>query len=587
MSPEQAKGLDADHRSDIFSFGCIFYELLSGRRAFEGDTASESLASVLKSDVDLSRLPPDLNPRLVDVLRRCLEKDPKQRWHSAADVRLQIEDAIDGASIVDHRARDDITIVLENRGDRRRRRSRRRPCRGLRRVDAQAGARTCGDAILISAAGGPAVHACRPNDPGALPRWHKPRLRRQPPPLPSSDVGFRVARDRRQRGARRVQSPVFSPDGQWVAFRSVGDGTLKRLPISGGAPVTICPSEALFGMSWSEEGLLFGQYGKGILRVSPDGGVPEVLVPVSADETADAPQMLPGGKAILFSVKKLNDTWDEGAIVVHSFAGGTRKTVVDGGSAALYVPTGHLVYAVASVLFAVPFSLDSQAVSGGAVSIVEGIDRGLLGTGPGRSATAHYTFSSTGSLMFVPGSRASATEGRLDLALFDRKAGPQALGLPPGLYAAPRVSPDGKWAAVEREEGSEANIWLAELAGTSVLRRLTFGGKNRAPVWSGDSQWVAFQSDRDGDAGIFRQRADGSGTAERLTTPETGAAHIPQSSSRDGAHLLFTVIKDGQVLVVGPADEGPSRVSVRECAGAGARRSGVLTRWAMGGLSGR
>ena len=218
------------------------------------------------------------------------------------------------------------------------------------------------------------------------------------------------------------------------------------------------------------------------------------MVPVSAGEIADAPQLLPGGKAILFSIKKLTDSWDKGQIVVQSLSGDTRKTVVDGGAAALYVPTGHLVYAVASVLFAVPFDLDSQVVSGGAVSIVEGVDRGFVGIGPGRSATAHYTFSSTGSLMFVP----------------------------------------------------EANIWLAELAGTSVLRRLTFGGKNRAPVWSGDSQWVAFQSDRDGDAGIFRQRADGSGTAERLTTAETAAAHIPQSSSPDGAHLLFTVFKDGQ-----------------------------------------
>ena len=545
MSPEQAKGLDADQRSDIFSFGCIFYELLSGRRAFEGDTASESLASILKSDVDLSRLPRDLNPRLVEVLRRCLEKDPKQRWHSAADVRLQIEDINNDAAIVEQAPT--------------------RRTRSLWTTAAFAG----GSAVLCALAAGFAAWNLKPEPPRAVTRFSiplpegqqfsnvgRPAIALSPDGTnlvyvanrrlyvrPMSGLESRVISGSENPGA--ILNPVFSPDGQSVAFATVGDATLKRMPISGGAPVTICTVDALFGLNWSESGILFGQP-KGILRVSPDGGVPEVIVPIAADEMVEAPQLLPGGKAVLFSIKKTADDWDKGQVVVQPLGGGARKTVIDGGAAGMYVPTGHLVYAVSTVLFAVPFNLDSLAVTGGAVSIVEGVLRGRVkAAGPTAPATAHYAFSATGSLAFIPGPSATATADARDLALFDRKEPPQPLGLPPAQYASPRVSPDGKWAVFEREESGNADIWLYELAGTSAIRRLTFGGGNRAPVWSGDSQWIVFQSNRDG-GGIFRQRADGSGTAERLTRPEAGVAHIPQSSSPDDAHLLFTVLKDGQ-----------------------------------------
>ena len=201
MSPEQAKGLDADHRSDIFSFGCIFYELLSGRRAFAADTASESLANVLKSDVDLAALPPDLNPRLVEMLRRCLEKDPRQRWHAAADVRLQIDDINNAASVMVEQR---LPCLRDRSGRRRRSREPSPYCARLAwaiRVATEAGAVTRGDAILNPVTGGPAVLACRPLCAGAVARRLQSRLRRQPPSLSAADVRPRVARDRRQRGA--------------------------------------------------------------------------------------------------------------------------------------------------------------------------------------------------------------------------------------------------------------------------------------------------------------------------------------------------------------------------------------------------
>ena len=301
-----------------------------------------------------------------------------------------------------------------------------------------------------------------------------------------------------------------------------------------------------FGLNWSDQGILFGQFGKGIFRVAPEGGTPEVIVPVAEDEMADSPQLLPGSKGVLFSVKKTTDEWDQGEIAVQPLDGGPRKTVFKGGSAAIYVSTGHLVYAVGTVLFAVPFDLGDLTVTGGAVSIVEGVNRGFAAGGPRASATAQYAASNTGSLVFVPGTRGTMLEGPLDLAIFDRKSPPQRLGLPPAAYAAPRASRDGKWAAVERSSGNDADIWIVDLIGSAPIRRLTFDGKSRAPIWTGDASSIIFQSEQNGVAGLFRQRVDGSDKAERLTTAEAGAVHVPQSATADGAHLLFTVLKDGQ-----------------------------------------
>jgi len=337
-----------------------------------------------------------------------------------------------------------------------------------------------------------------------------------------------------------VVNPVFSPDGRSIAFFSGGDRTLKKIAVSGGAAVTLCPADNPFGMSWGRDGIVFGQGSKGIMRVSPNGGTPELLVSVNGNEVAHGPQMLPDGQTVLFTLATggaLNQ-WDTAHIVVQLLRSGERQTLIAGGSHARYLPTGHLVYALGGVLFAVPFDLKRLAVTGEPVPIVEGIRRSLAAN----TGTADFSVSDTGSLVYVPGP-ASTTAAQVGLALIDRKGVVEPLKLPSGPYQFPRVSPDGKRVAFATDDGKEADVWTYELTGTSSMRRLTFGGKNRFPIWSADGARVAFQSDREGNLGIFWQRADG-GTAERLTKPDRGTSHVPESWSPKGERFLFSVTKD-------------------------------------------
>jgi WD40-like Beta Propeller Repeat len=241
-------------------------------------------------------------------------------------------------------------------------------------------------------------------------------------------------------------------------------------------------------------------------------------------------------------VKRNSDGWDKGRVVVETIGTHSRKTLIEGGADGRYLPTGHLVYALSGVLLAVPFDIDRLEVLGGAMPVIEGIQRaGIAADGTG---IAQFSYSATGMLAYLPG-KPQVTEGNIGLALFDRKGAVEPLRVPSGAYLSPRVSRDGKFLAIDTDDGIDSIIWIYDLLGSTAMRRLTFGGRNRAPVWSPDGQWIAFQSDREGDVAIFRQRADGSGAAERLTKPEAGATHTPDSWSPDGASLLFTV-QNGQ-----------------------------------------
>jgi len=550
MSPEQARGFNTAARSDIFSFGCVLFEMLTGRAAFDGDTVSDVLASVLKSDPDFDLLPDNLNPRIRDLLRRCLEKNPRRRWYAIGDVRLEIENIRANPVAVVAAAVEQPALVV-------------RPKPSWKRVVPALLA-----TLILGAIAGISVWYFRPSKPLTVTRFVVTLAEGQQFTNPGRNL-VAISRDGTQmvyvanRGLYHrsmhelearlipgtdtqtaVLSPVFSPDGRSVVFLSQSDSTLKKIAVTGGAAVTICPAEFPFGISWGPEGILFGQSRKGIMRVSESGGKPELLVSLKNDEVASGPQMLPGGKAVLFTLATGTGEgiFEKAQIVVQILKSGERKLLLDGGSDARYLPTGHIVYGFGGTLFAVPFDLGRLQVTGGPVPVVEGVRRA------NNVGTVQFSFSDTGTLIYVPGP-VSSVGGQLILALMDRKGNLNPLKVPPGEYGLPRVSPDGKQIAFEIEDGKGSNIWIYDLAGTSAIRQLTVGGANRYPIWSADSQRVAFQSDREGDLGIFWQRADGSGTAEHLTKPDQGVTHIPDSWSPDSQKFSFTAAKGTEAAV--------------------------------------
>jgi serine/threonine-protein kinase len=550
MSPEQAKGFEADQRSDIFSFGCVLYELLSGRQAFEGDTASEILASVLKSDVDWTLLPAHLNPRLVELLRRCLEKNPKKRWHAAADVRVEIEALIGRAVIAPEPATHApaarplwkrvasaslFVIVGAAVGAYAAWALRPAPASSITRFtiplpDGQALTNQGRQAVALSPDGTQLLYVANNR------LFVRPLAGLEARAIPGSDL------------AGGVNNPTFSPDGQSIAFRG-GDNTIKRLALSGGAAVTICPMDAQpYGMSWHDNAIVFAIAQKGVMTVSPNGGVPELLAAVAVDEVVDSPQLLPDGRGVMFSVRKNTETWNQAHIVVQPLDGGARKTLVNGGADGRYLPTGHLAYALGGVVLVVPFDLETLSVTGGPVPLIEGVRRGAAltaGTPPG---AALFAVSRNGTLAYVPGPAGASNATQTDLGIFDAKGNVEPLKLTPGLYPrSPRVSRDGRWVAFEHVDEKSSFISVYEIGGANVVRRLTFDTNSRAPLWSPDGEWIVFASDRDGAFALYRTRADGSGTAERLTEPEKGTSHAPQSWSRDGQNLVFSVEKGGTV----------------------------------------
>ena len=549
MSPEQAKGLNTDQRSDIFSFGAVFFEMVTGRQAFQGDSVSEVLASILAREPDLSLMPHGLNPKIYDLLRRALEKNPKRRWHAIGDLRLELETAMAEPlakpveapqaapapkplwkRAVPVAAAAVLTAALTIAGMRYFAPSTPKP---LTRFSVTLGENqqftgTGRATVAISPDGSQMVYVANQR------LYHRAMSELEARPIPGTETW------------QTVLNPVFSPDGRSLAFWAVSDQTLKKIAVSGGASVTLCPVDAPYGMSWSEAGIVFGQGAKGILRVSENGGKPEVLVSAENDEVAQGPQVLPGGEVVLYAMStgtSNSDSWDKAKIYVQQLKpGSARQLLIDGGADARYVSTGHIVYAFGGTLFAVPFDLGRLQVTGGQVPVVEGVRRSA------NTGSAQFSFSNTGSLIYVPGPISISGVAQITLATLGREGGLERLKLPLKAYAFPRVSPDGKRVAVSTDDAKDSNIWIYDLAGSTAPRQLTLGSANRYPVWSGNER-VAFQSDREGDLGIFWQKTDGTGTAERLTKPEQGVAHIPDSWSPDGKALAYTAVKGSEAAL--------------------------------------
>ena len=537
MSPEQARGKHVNKSTDIFAFGAVLYELLTGKQAFQGDDVSDILAAVLRAEPDWSLLPEATPLAIRTLLRRCLKKDRHQRLQDATGIRIEIEDVLSG--------------VIAGPAE---------PAPVARRQRLSAWIASGAAAVLLLALGAVSfVHfretPPQPQQPMRLSAEIGADASLYTPYGASailSPDGTRLAlvasgADQKRHiyvrsldqlqatvlsGTENAGDPFFSPDGQWIGF--FADGKLKKISVQGGAAVTLCDAPGDRGGSWGEDGTIVFEPNNvsALYKVSAAGGTPQPLTTLdkqAGEVTHRWPQILPGGKAVLFTSSTDVDNYEDAEIVVYSMASGQRKTVQRGGFYARYLPSGHVVYMHEGTLFAVPFDLQRLEVTGQPAPILEGVV-----TTPGTGG-AQFSFSDTGNLVYVAG-RGGGQNVSIYWMDHDGKFTP--LRETPGNYCNPAFSPDGKRLALEIYDGKRRDIWVYEWE-RDTLTRLTFAGEaNGYPVWTPDGQRIAYSSqEKGGTYNLWWIRADGAGNAQRLAeskNPQDAGSWRP-----DGKVLAF------------------------------------------------
>ncbi len=547
MASEQAKGKPVDRRADIWAFGCVLYELLTGKRAFAGEDVPDILGAIIKSEPDWARLPAATPARIRTLLQRCLAKDRTQRLQHIGDARLELVDVAAG----------------RERGEAKS--SPTPPARLPWALAAVAGLiAVSAEAALFWRSGQPPVTAPVVRFSIPLPADQQfTSLGRHVVKLSPDGSTLVYVADQRlyQRRLDGVESavipgtesktgvnePVFSPDGQSIAYYSNDDRAIRRTRPAGSGSQTVCSATSVFGMSWAPEGIFFGQARTGIMRVDASGGTPEAVVPIQEPAEAAAPHLLPGGEWLVFTLTDGvgSGRWDEARIVAQSLKTGERKVLVPGASDSTFVTSNHLLYRSRRTLFAVGFDPVSVQTIGTPETLADEVR--VPFAPDANPPTAQYAASNSGVLAYVKGPDVDSAQRQL--AIIDERGVTTPLGLPPANYVSPRVSPDGRLIAVATESPRETAIWIYEIEGNAAPRRLTFDGQSQAPAWSADGTWVYFLSTPERDTpGLYRQRADGSGQPERLT--RDGRRSFPESAAPDGSLMIFTAMSPFRLMAL-------------------------------------
>ncbi len=526
MSPEQAKGKTVDKRTDIWAFGAVLYELLTGKPAFHGEDIGDILASVVKTEPAFDALPANISPSIRVLLQRCLRKDRRQRTPDAATIRIEIEDAIAAPkhSGATQAAPDSTSKLLIAVGGVAAVlavllvvalwgwwRSTRPVERALVRLDVDLGP----DVSLGSPRGTDTILS---PDGTRLVYVSQGRLftRRLDQPNATELAGTQGA-----------YAPFFSPDGQWVAFFS--PGRLQKISVEGGSAITLCDAGTAEGGSWGEDGNIIAAFtnaGGVLSRIPAAGGAPTPVTQLAPGEVTQRwPQILPGGKAVLFTSSTSGTAYDGANIEVMSLADHQRKTLQRGGTFGRYLPasngTGHLVYINKGTVFAVSFDPEKLEVRGTPSPVLDGVAYSTA------NGSAQFDFSRNGTLVYRSG---GAAQGNLvTVQWLDAAGKTQPLLAKPGVYQRPRVSPDGQRLVLD--DGSD--IWVYE-ARRDTMTRLTFGGgTNLGPVWSPDGRYIAFN----GPGGIWWVRSDGAGKPQHLIQSKN--LLVPSSFTPDGKRLAY------------------------------------------------
>lgn len=507
MSPEQAKGKIVDKRTDIWAFGCLIFEMYSGKQCFNGETLTDTLAAVVRAEPDWGCLPASTSPAILRLLRRCLNKDPKQRLRDIGDARFEI-DRLDGSEIV-------VTTPEAKGGNR----WQSRLAIGLFVVAALAAG------FLISRFVGPRpttapqvirlIHTIPVDQVASGPQRNRVAI------SPDGSKLVYAANERLYMrsldsvnavelpGTEGAMSPFFSPDGQWVGF--LARPHIKKVSINGGAAVLICAVPDPIGMNWGPDNtiLIGGIYG-GILRVSANGGNPVVVIPPSPSLAYLHPQFLPDGKSFLFQRGRPGN-FDTNELVMRSLDRDDETVVLHGGYDFRYLKSGYILFAQGARnqrldLSMVGFDVKARAVVGNPVTAVRNVRDSSAGS------SSNFAVSDLGTLAYVPSPQVEGSGTKL--AFVDRSGKVSVLPTEARDYSDPRVSPDGRFVAAHLQ-GDQNDVWVSEVA-RGALTRLSYDpGEDETPSWSPDGRTVAWSATRSELVrGVFRRPSDGSGSEE-------------------------------------------------------------------------
>lgn len=531
MSPEQAAGRPLDRRTDMWAFGIVLMEMLTGRRVFGGETVSEVIAAVLKDEPDWSALPADTPAPVRKLLRRCLERDRRKRMPDAAVARLECDDAIappQGAPVTAAAAR-------TSRG----------PWPFV-------GGAVAGAVVIVLVAWGlwPAAPIAPPSTRFAI-------------DLPADQVFTRAGRHVLALSpdgmhlvyianrALYLQSfteltpsliagtdnadpsePVFSPDGAWIAFWS--NGTLKKIPVGGGSAIALAEIDNPLGLTWTGDQIVVGQ-ARTVLQVPADGGTVQTLMTLdkAAGEWIQTPQLVDDGRAVLFTQRTDERDWSGSNIVVQDLASGTRTTLVQGGTDGRALPGGLLLYARDNALFAVAFDPRKRETSGPTVPL----ERGVLPSVGGFTGASQMAWSASGTLAYAVDDLGADSA----LTWMTRQGSLQPTALPARpMFQGPRsfsLSPDGKYVSMRLmgASRSQTDVWIGDI-GRGTFTRLTSSGTATDAQWTPDGRRVCYlESPFD----VRCQPFDGSAPSERLF--QLNKLSTIAEFSRDGDWLLLSI----------------------------------------------
>jgi Tol biopolymer transport system component/predicted Ser/Thr protein kinase len=511
MAPEQAKGLTVDRRADIWAFGVVLFEMLTGRRMYSAPTASETLALVMLKEPSLDALPPETPAHVRRLLERCLRKDPRRRLRDIGEARVLLEEPLEESPPASSPAaprspRERVVwmaataflalavmaAVLWRPAP--------KPA-PIRRATIDLGANTSlaanGDVLAVSPDGTLLAYV----DQGVTKRLLYLRRLDQltAVPLVGTDDG---------------RNPFFSPDSQWIGF--FDQNKLKKVAVHGGSVVALCDAPSNYGGTWAADGtILFGARQGGLLRVSDAGGTPQVATtPSNGEMTHRWPQLLPGDQAVLFTTATSTALSDSAGIAVQVLSTGQKKTLVPGGIHGRFLPTGHsgkghLVYMHDGTLFAASFDVNRLEITSPPAPAIEGVS---INVGGGAS---QFDFTPDGDLIYFADNGQSRSSS---LSWLMAETGPnvkvEMLRATTGAYSQIRFSPDGRHLAIQIFDGKQSDVWVLDWARDS-LTRLTFG-EGRNPAWTADGRRISYSSGLMGLESIYWRRADGGGEPQML-----------------------------------------------------------------------